>query len=174
MPELVVEPFKGKCFLQIVMSELFDITCNMKWFARMGIIPYVKMNFQIILSGSARIYRNFLNVCFVLFSRKSFKWILLKNKQGFTGYCSLFLLLHSFWRFNSKESWLLWHCLSFVLSLQKQWIFYRMRLQFICWSREIALVWLLHFYLHASLASIAACSQTFPVVCHLWIHCRPL
>lgn len=92
VPELVVEPFKRESFMKIIVADLFNVTRNMKRFSWPGIKAYVKMNFQIFVCGSARIYRNFLNVCFVLFSRKFEKWIqVLKSRQVFTGYYFLFL-----------------------------------------------------------------------------------
>ena len=47
MPELVVEPFKCKRLMKIIIPELSNIARNMKRFPWSGIKAYVKMNFQI-------------------------------------------------------------------------------------------------------------------------------
>lgn len=47
MPELVIQPFKRKSFVQIIAAKLIYVACNMKRFSRPGIIAYVKMDFQI-------------------------------------------------------------------------------------------------------------------------------
>ena len=49
VPELVVEPFKRKCFVEIIITKLIDVACDMKRFPRPGIIAYVKMDFQIFV-----------------------------------------------------------------------------------------------------------------------------